>query len=51
MGIGVFLALGKGVQGAIMGAVFGTAVATVVTMVLLRDSYELGFDRSEIAGS
>jgi O-antigen/teichoic acid export membrane protein len=43
-----FLASGSGVEGAMIGTVIGTAVAGIVGLVLLRGSFELSFDLSEV---
>ncbi len=42
------LAAGAGVEGAVLGQAIGTTLATVLCIVLLRGSYELGFSFGEL---
>lgn len=42
-----FLAAGWGVDGAIIGACVGTGASTILTLILLRGSYEFAFDFKE----
>jgi O-antigen/teichoic acid export membrane protein len=48
IGLSIFVGIGGGVQGAIMGTAAGTIAAAVLSIFLLRHSFEWAFDLKEV---